>query len=210
MRKIFAILGKASVGKDSLVSYLSEETGYPIALSFTTRPMRKNEVQGREYDFISKEKFDWLSENNHLVEYTEYTVANGETWYYGLTREQLEQSEYVLAIVNPHGFRQLKEVYGDKVCSIQIDADAKTRIMRYLDRDETYESKAEECCRRFLADQRDFKDLVTDFIVYNDTTLKEGLEGLHNIVKMVVAKDILDRVGQEFKNNPRKFINAND
>lgn len=210
MRKIFAILGKASVGKDSIVSLLSQLTEFPIALSFTTRPMRKNEVQGKEYDFISKEKYDWLSDNNHLVEYTEYTVANGETWYYGLTREQLEQSDYILVIVNPHGFRQLKEVYGDKVCSILIDADAKTRIMRYLNRDTTDESKAEECCRRFLADQSDFKDLVTDYIVYNNTELNECLYSLHNIIKMVVAKDILDRVDEEFKNDPRKFINAND
>lgn len=208
MRKIFAILGKASVGKDSLISYLSEITGYPIALSFTTRPMRKNEVQGREYDFISEEKFKWLESNNYLVEYTVYKVASGETWYYGLTREELEKAKYVLVIVNPHGLKQLKEVYGDKVCSILIDSDAKTRIIRYLNRDITDESKVEECCRRFLADQNDFKDIITDYIIKNNDTLVESLQELHKVVRNVVAKDILDKVNEDFKNDPRRFIDG--
>lgn len=209
MRKIFAILGKASVGKDTLTSYLTEITSYPIALSFTTRPMRVNEEQGREYNFISKDKFEWLDDCGYLAEYTSYNVASGETWYYGLTKRELEKSEYVIVIVNPQGFKQLKNIYGDKVCSILIDADAKTRIIRYLDRDISDEIKVEECCRRFLADQEDFRDLKTDYIVFNET-IEQAVNDLTSIVKKVVSKDILDKVNEDFKNDPRRFINGND
>lgn len=208
MRKIFAILGKASVGKDTLTSYLTELTGYPMALSFTTRPMRMNEEQGREYNFISKEKFDWLDENGYLAEYTSYNVTGGETWFYGLTREELEKAEYVIVIVNPCGLKQIKKLYGDKVCSILVDVDAKTRILRYLDRDSSSEEKVEECCRRFLTDQADFKGLETDYVVYNEV-LEQGVKDLMKIVKNVVANDILNKVNEEFKNDPRKFIEGN-
>ena len=43
MRKIFAVMGKASTGKDTLTKMLSETLELPIALSFTTRPMRAGE-----------------------------------------------------------------------------------------------------------------------------------------------------------------------
>lgn len=209
MRKIFTILGKASAGKDTLTSYLSELTEYPIALSFTTRPMRINEEQGREYNFISKDKFEWLNDCGYLAEYTSYDTTGGETWYYGSTRKELEKAEYVIVIVNPYGLQQLKKIYGDRVCSILIDSDAKTRIIRYLDRDNSDEQKVEECCRRFLADQDDFRNLKTDYIVKNDN-LKKAIKELTTIVKNVVAKDILDKVNEGFKNDPRKFINEND
>ena len=57
MRKIFAIMGKASTGKDTLTKMLSEMLELPIALSFTTRPMRAGEKQGVEYNFISDSDF---------------------------------------------------------------------------------------------------------------------------------------------------------
>lgn len=209
MRKIFAILGKASVGKDTLTSYLSELTEYPIALSFTTRPMRKNEEQGREYNFISKDKFDWLKEEGKLAEYTSYNVASGETWYYGSTKDELEKAEYVVFIVNPQGLKQLKDIYGDRVCSILINADAKIRITRYLNRDVVDEQKVEECCRRFLADQDDFRNLKTDYVVKNES-LEKAIKELTSIVKSVVAKDILDKVNEDFRNDPRGFINGNN
>lgn len=206
MRKIFAIIGKASTGKDTLTKMLSEMLNIPIALSFTTRPMRLGEKQGVEYNFISDNDFWDLYGYNMLAEYTSYKVANGETWYYGLTRKELEKDKYILVIVNPDGLRQLKKIYGDKVCSILIDAPADVRIKRYLDRDEVTEIKAEECCRRFLADQKDFKDLITDYVINNVGDLKEIYDGLERILKIEMANDILKEVNCEFKENPRRFL----
>lgn len=206
MRKIFAIIGKASTGKDTLTSMLGEVLEMPIALSFTTRPMRTGEKQGVEYNFISDEVFWDLHGNNSLAEYTSYEVASGETWHYGLTREELEKGEYILVIVNPDGLEQLKEIYGNKICSILIDAPADVRIKRYLDRDEVTETKAEECCRRFLVDQKDFKYLSTDYTVNNVGDLKEVFKSLENIVRRELSKDLLDKVNSDFRNDPRGFL----
>lgn len=206
MRKIFAVMGKASTGKDTLTKMLSETLELPIALSFTTRPMRVGEKQGVEYNFISDDDFWDLHGCDLLAEYTSYEVASGETWHYGLTKEELEKAEYVLVIVNPDGFRQLTEIYGDKVCSILIDAPADVRIKRYLDRDTVTEEKAEECCRRFLADNKDFKDISTNHCVTNVGDLESVYKKLESIVRIEIGNDLLKKVNEDFKNHPRRFL----
>ena len=206
MRKIFAVMGKASTGKDTLTKMLSETLELPIALSFTTRPMRVGEKQGVEYNFISDDDFWDLHGCDLLAEYTSYEVASGETWHYGLTKEELEKAEYVLVIVNPDGFKQLTEIYGDKVCSILIDAPADVRIKRYLDRDMVTEEKAEECCRRFLADNKDFKDISTNHCVTNVGDLKSVYKKLESMVRIEIGHDLLKKVNEDFRSHTRSFL----
>ena len=206
MRKIFAIMGKASTGKDTLTKMLSETLELPIALSFTTRPMRVGEKQGVEYNFISDDDFWDLHGCDLLAEYTSYEVASGETWHYGLTKEELEKAEYVLVIVNPDGFKQLTEIYGDKVCSILIDAPADVRIKRYLDRDTVTEEKAEECCRRFLADNKDFKDISTNHYITNAGDLKSVYKKLESMVRIEIGNDLLKKVNEDFRSHTRSFL----
>lgn len=206
MRKIFAVMGKASTGKDTLTKMLSETLELPIALSFTTRPMRVGEKQGVEYNFISDDDFWDLHGCDLLAEYTSYEVASGETWHYGLTKEELEKAEYVLVIVNPDGFKQLTEIYGDKVCSILIDAPADVRIKRYLDRDTVTEEKAEECCRRFLADNKDFKDISTNHHITNVGDLKSVYKKLESMVRIEIGNDLLKKVNEDFRSHTRSFL----
>ena len=206
MRKIFAVMGKASTGKDTLTKMLSETLELPIALSFTTRPMRVGEKQGVEYNFISDDDFWDLHGCDLLAEYTSYEVASGETWHYGLTKEELEKAEYVLVIVNPDGFKQLTEIYGDKVCSILIDAPADVRIKRYLDRDIVTEEKAEECCRRFLADNKDFKDISTNHHITNVGDLKSVYKKLESMVRIEIGNDLLKKVNEDFRSHTRSFL----
>ena len=199
-------MGKASTGKDTLTKMLSETLELPIALSFTTRPMRVGEKQGVEYNFISDDDFWDLHGCDLLAEYTSYEVASGETWHYGLTKEELEKAEYVLVIVNPDGLKQLKEIYGHKICSILIDAPADVRIKRYLDRDEVTESKAEECCRRFLADNKDFKDISTNHHVTNVGDLKSVYKKLESMVRIEIGNDLLKKVNEDFRSHTRSFL----
>lgn len=57
--EIIAIVGEAGVGKDTFARMLSEVTKKPILVSYTTRPMREGEVNGREHIFVSKCKTPW-------------------------------------------------------------------------------------------------------------------------------------------------------
>ena len=207
MKKIILIAGKACAGKDTLVKAIMKEMNLPMALSFTTRPMRIGEKQGVEYDFIDEQAFRDLHRNDMLAEFTSYNVANGDTWYYGLTREELEKADYVLAIVNPEGARQIKEIYGCRAHVILITANDKERIYRYLERDRG--NNVAECCRRFLADEKDFVELEYDYLVENDnfenafTRLKSHLTNLKGDV-------LLEEMRNDFASNPSKYIGRKD
>ena len=207
MKKIILIAGKACAGKDTLVKAIMKEMNLPMALSFTTRPMRIGEKQGVEYDFIDEQAFRDLHRNDMLAEFTSYNVANGDTWYYGLTREELEKADYVLAIVNPEGARQIKEIYGCRAHVILITANDKERIYRYLERDSG--NNVAECCRRFLADEKDFVELEYDYLVENDnfenafTRLKSHLTNLKGNV-------LLEEMRNDFASNPSKYIGRKD
>lgn len=208
MRKIFVVLGKASTGKDSLVKILNHELEMPMAISFTTRPKRETEKDGVEYNFITREKFMEYRNSNALVEFTQYKISSGETWYYGLTKEELEKNEYAVVIVNPYGLQQIKKLYGDKVVSILIDADADTRIKRYLGRDSMNDEKVAECCRRFLADKEDFKELQVDYSIKNNGEIITAYEKLRTIIKNEIAKDLIELSNSDFKHNPARFIHG--
>lgn len=203
MKKIILIAGKACAGKDTLVKTIMKDLNLPMALSFTTRPMRTGEKQGVEYNFISDEVFWDLYEYNSLAEYTSYEVASGETWYYGLTKEELEKDDYVLAIVNPDGIRQIKEIYGDKAHIILITADDKQRIYRYLERDSG--NNVVECCRRYLADEKDFEGMEYNFLVENNN-FEDALEKLKRHLRNLKGNDLLEEIRKDFAGNSAKYI----
>lgn len=67
---LIVISGPSGVGKDSVVQSMKAR-GLPFhfVVTATTRPQRENEVNGRDYFFVSKEEFARMIENDELFEY---------------------------------------------------------------------------------------------------------------------------------------------
>lgn len=60
---MICIEGKSCSGKDTIVNILIQ-MGYTRAITYTTRPPRIGEIDGREYHFISEKKFlEMVKEN---------------------------------------------------------------------------------------------------------------------------------------------------
>jgi len=77
--------GKTSICK----ALLSEERvaeGWTFSVSYTTRERRKNEVNGREYHFVSEEKFARLIAENSFAEHFQVHL-----YRYGTPRGPLEK-----------------------------------------------------------------------------------------------------------------------
>lgn len=184
MEKIFCVVGKSSSGKDTLVSIVSEELQMPIATSFTTRPKREGEIEGREYHFITEGEFLQKEAMDGIAECTSYKVADNLTWWYGLTREELEKGEYTIVIVNPDGLEQLTDLYGDKIVSILVECDGLERLERSIKRDKTANPK--EICRRFLQDEVDFETIECDYVIYNEN--KMGKEVVLQMKKIIMEE----------------------
>lgn len=173
------LTAKSSAGKDSVVNKLKEQ--YHVPTSFTTRPKRDYEQDGKDYHFIDNNKFKELQNNDSILEYREYhTMFNGkpEVWYYGLSKGALSDTKTNLVIVDIVGLRQLKEIFTDEeLISIYIyvdDIERKTRAMKRGTFCET------EWNRRLEDDKSLYTNYVInteiDYVVENinlDDTIKE-------------------------------------
>ena len=181
IKKIFAIQGFTSSGKDSITSRVSKELNIPILVSHTSRPPRQKEVDGVSYHFVDNDFFD--SESNSFLEQRLYDTEYG-VWKYGLHENELKDKPYSLFIVDRQGFEELQEKIGeDKLISIFIEVSEGTLRERHSLRGDC----PKEFERRFKDDKERFNGYISDYIVYNDI-----LENSINKVKRIIIEEMAE------------------
>lgn len=98
---------------------LDEDKGVALSISVTTRKMRPGEVDGRDYTFIDRRRFDALVEKNEVLEWAE--VFDN---YYGTLRkpvmDALAKGRDVLFDIDWQGTQQLREKARNDLVSIFI------------------------------------------------------------------------------------------
>lgn len=86
--RLFVITAPSGAGKTSLVHALMErEPSLSFSVSYTTRPKRPSEVDGRDYFFVSRERFEQMIEAGDFLEH-----ARVFDNFYGTSRQQVERS----------------------------------------------------------------------------------------------------------------------
>ena len=69
---LFIISAPSGSGKSTLVSELRKQlSGVDFAVSWTTRPPRGSEENGREYHFTTREEFERMNRENEFLEWAE-------------------------------------------------------------------------------------------------------------------------------------------
>ncbi|MGL4453213.1 MAG: hypothetical protein ACRCTZ_18785 [Sarcina sp.] len=180
---IFVLIGKSGAGKDTIMREMMNKNNSLLnPVSYTSRPMRENEVNGVDYNFVSKEIFIKMINNGKLLEYREYnTEFNGEavTWYYGLPFDAFEKGKNYIAVLDFIGAKKLQDNMDD-VHIIYIDATEDVRFERALLRD-NIEDKADhrvlEIQIRMKTDDKDFlpKEIADRTSLILDNNSKEDL-----------------------------------
>jgi guanylate kinase len=86
--RLFVIAAASGTGKTSLVrALMKREPGLAFSVSFTTRPRRPNEVEGRDYHFVSAGKFLEMVADDAFIEHAE-VFGN----HYGTGRAQIDSA----------------------------------------------------------------------------------------------------------------------
>ena len=71
--KLFVISGPSGAGKSTVVfQAIGQRSDVCFSTSVTTRQPRPGEVDGREYFFVDRERFQEMVENDELLEHAEY------------------------------------------------------------------------------------------------------------------------------------------
>jgi len=106
--RLFVIAAPSGAGKTSLVkALLTRKPQLLVSISHTTRPMRANEENGREYFFVSVQQFQELVSSGQFLEHAQ--VFDN---LYGTGREsveaQLAQGRDVILEIDWQGARQVR------------------------------------------------------------------------------------------------------
>ena len=150
MNKII-LVGKAAAGKDHLRKILSGR-GFRYGISYTTRPPREDEIDGKDYFFLDDDEFKKAIEKDFWYEWIEF---NG--WYYGTSQRQFTTS-CNLFIMTPKGIGHIDPVDRKECTIIYLNVSEKTRRERL----EAREMPGDSIDRRMVADNLDFENF-TDF-----------------------------------------------
>ena len=107
--KLFVIAAPSGAGKTTLVkALLAHDPELRFSVSYTTREQRKNEIEGKDYFFVDKDRFRELKENGALLE-SALVFDN----HYGTSRaqveEQLQLGHNVILEIDWQGARQVRE-----------------------------------------------------------------------------------------------------
>ena len=97
----------SGAGKTTLVGLLSQNPDFEISISHTTRKPRQNEIQNKDYYFVSEDEFKRLIGNEEFLEYAK--VFNN---LYGTKRtpviEKLDKGKNILFDIDWQGADQIK------------------------------------------------------------------------------------------------------
>lgn len=162
--KVLALFGESGSGKDTIQTWLLKNipnTHKPI--TYTTRPARDYEINGKNYYFISNDEFKELKNNNKILE--SFYVKDRD-WYYGSSIDEFQKDKINIIILTPTGIRNILNNNQLEVLPVYIKAPDKIRLLRSLDREENPDCT--EICRRFLSDAEDFKNINFLYETYNN------------------------------------------
>lgn len=164
-KKIMCIIGESGVGKTLASLHLQYHLKANVICSFTNRPPRETEIEGREHHFIDIEP-----PKDDILAYAKF----GGYDYYALKSQVT--GPCTVYVIDEDGFRNLKDKFGNEydLFTVYITRSKKLREDRDIDRG------------RMQRDKRRKKLDKYDYTVVNESTKAEffrQIEEIYNEIK---------------------------
>jgi guanylate kinase len=178
---LIVISGPSGAGKDSVVLRMKER-GLPFhfVVTATTRPMRANEIEGKDYFFVTKEEFARMIDQNELIE---YAMVYGD--YKGIpksqAREALSSGQDVVMRVDVQGAETVRKLAPEALL-IFITAENGEELERRL-RERKTETPAELALRIATARKELKRVEAFDYVVLN---CEDQLDKTVDMVKAII------------------------
>jgi guanylate kinase len=112
---LFVVAAPSGAGKSTLVNaLLAKDDAIILSISYTTRPARPGEENGRQYHFVSLAEFAELRERGDFLEWAE---VHGN--FYGTSRNwiegKLQLGKDILLEIDWQGAQQIRQQFPDAV-----------------------------------------------------------------------------------------------
>ena len=164
---VMVILSSPSgAGKTTLVKKISLANNFQISISHTTRPPRTNEINGVDYFFVNKNKFEVLIKKKEFLEYAK-VFKN----YYGSSKQavikNLDNGKNVIFDIDWQGSEQIKKKkLNYKLITFFILPPSRKVLFERLSNRDMKDKNIVERMKQFDQDILRWKNY--DFVVIND------------------------------------------
>jgi guanylate kinase len=178
---LIVLSGPSGVGKDSVLEEMkSRELPFHFVITATTRDPRDDEVDGRDYFFLSQDDFARMIDEGELLE---YAVVYQD--YKGIPKSQVRQAlasgKNVIMRIDVQGAETVRKLAKDALLIFLTPQNEEELIRRLKKRDtETKESLK----LRLATVRQEFKKIsLFDYIVVNrDDKLSETVDMIEAII----------------------------
>jgi guanylate kinase len=179
---LLVVSAPSGTGKSTVVRRLLERAPDVVfSVSYTTRPRRDGEVDGRDYHFVGRERFEAMAARGELLEWAEvyghlYGTGMGET------REAEGRGAVVVLDVDVQGARQVRERRADSATVMLLPPDyatLETRLRRRGSEDHEVLARRLAHARREAEEWQRF-----DYAIVND-----DVERATSVLESIVAAE---------------------
>lgn len=178
---MIVLAGASASGKTEVAKELAKTFGITKVITTTTRKMRVGEVNGRDYFFVSKERFEEMIKEGRFVEYTVYNDN-----LYGSTKDQIAENKCV--VIDPAGLKAYIALNDPNIVTFFLDSLEETRFNRMLQRGD----KEEDAKNRIAHDRKAFHPsniADVDFHIDSETkTIEEVTRMVYENYKKVLKE----------------------
>lgn len=178
---MIVLAGASASGKTEVAKELAKKYGITKVITTTTRNIRVGEQNGRDYFFVTKERFLEMIKEDRFVE---YTIYNGH--YYGSTKDQIAQNKCV--VIDPAGLKAYIALNDPHIVTFFLNSLEETRFKRMLLRGD----KEEDAKNRIAHDKKAFHPsniADVDFHIDSETKcVKEVTDLVYKLYKETIEK----------------------
>jgi len=112
---LFVVTAPSGAGKTTLVAaLLAADSQVQLSISFTTRPPRAGEVDGKDYHFVDRAEFERMIAAGELLEFAE-VYGN----YYGTSQvwinQVMENGRDILLEIDWQGAQQVRRIFPNAI-----------------------------------------------------------------------------------------------
>ena len=173
----------SGAGKTTLARKLQKNnSNFQISISYTTRQPRSNEVNGKDYYFVSRSEFEKLIQNKSFYEYA--TIFEN---YYGTPKEPvvklLSSGKDILFDIDWQGTQQLKQIKNLPLLTFFIiPPDIQSLKDRLLQRNQDKKKSVEQRMGKF-------KEEIIHWTEYDYVVVNDNLDVCYNKIVQIINSE---------------------
>ena len=199
---LVVISGPSGAGKDTIINEVikKEKINAWVSISMTSRPLRGNEVDGKDYFFVTKEEFEDNIKKGNFLEYAKYNDN-----YYGTPKNKIEdylnKGIDVILNIEIQGALQIKELIKDALFIFIMPPSMEELKRRLINRGT---DSSEKILSRFKTAYHEINDVTKyNYVVVNDD-LDKAVDKVEAI--LISEKCRVDRIEEVFLNNTEELL----